>query len=104
MREKRTNGEVTCGKEETSHLNCWTKFGREREKKRKEEKRSAKLHLLSKFDGDRTIDFRLSKRQSPSTRRKLHIGTRIWGFGQTPRARDFPPTWVIFGLRAIKMP
>ena len=102
MREKRTSGEVTCGKEETSHLNCWTKSDGEREKKkRKEEKRSAKLHLLSKFDGDRTIGFRLSKRQSPSTRQKLRIGTRIWGFGQTPRARGFPPTWVIFGLKAI---
>ena len=43
MREKEANGEVTCGKEETSHLNCWTKSGGERNKegkrKRKEKKR-----------------------------------------------------------------
>ena len=59
MREKRTNGEVTCGKEETSHLKCWTKSGgergkmrekeRERRKEKKgEEERSEKLQLLSR--------------------------------------------------------
>ena len=42
MREKRTNGEVTCDKEETFHLKCWTKSGGEREKKGEEE-RSEKL-------------------------------------------------------------
>ena len=41
MGEKRTNGKVTCGKEETSHLNCWTKSGGERGggKERKERRR-----------------------------------------------------------------
>ena len=43
MREKRTNGEVTYDKEETSHLKCWTKSGGERgkegKKKKKEEKK-----------------------------------------------------------------
>ena len=44
MREKRTNGEVTCGKEGTSHLNCWTKSSGDREiggekEKEREEKR-----------------------------------------------------------------
>ena len=31
MREKGTNGEMTCGKDETSHLTCWTKSSGERE-------------------------------------------------------------------------
>ena len=45
MREKEVNGEVTCGKEETSHLNCWTKSVGEiknegkRKERRKREKR-----------------------------------------------------------------
>ena len=44
MRENEANGEVRCGKEETSHLNCWTKSGGERKnegkrKKRKERRR-----------------------------------------------------------------
>ena len=101
MRKKGTDGEVTCGKEETSHLNCWTKFdgerkSREKEKeikeKREAEKMSEKLHFLSRFYGDRTVDFRRSKRQSSSTRRELRVGTRIQGFRQTMRVRGFSHT------------
>ena len=35
MRENEANGEVTCGKKETSYLNCWTKSGGERKNKGK---------------------------------------------------------------------
>ena len=78
---------------------------REREKemkeKREEERRSEKLHLLSRFYGDRTIGFLRSKRQSSSMRRELRVGIRIRGFRQTPRGRGFSPTLVTFGLRTI---
>ena len=62
---------------------------------------SEKLHLISRIYEDRVFGFRWSKRQSSSTRRELRVGTRIWGFRQTPRARSFSPTLVILGLRAI---
>ena len=44
MRENKTNGEVTCGKEKTSHLNCWTKSDGERKKgeKKREKKKKRK--------------------------------------------------------------
>ena len=64
-------------------------------------KMGEKLHLLSRIYGDRVVDFRPSKRQSSSTRRELRVGTRIWGFHQTPRGMGFSPTLVIFGLRSI---
>ena len=101
MRKKGTDGEVTCGKEETSYLNCGTKFDgerksrekeKERKEKREEEKRSEKLHFLSRFYGDQIVDFRRSKRQSSSTRRELRVGTRIRSFSQTPRVRGFSHT------------
>ena len=69
--------------------------------KGEERKRSEKLYLLSKIYGDRAIGFRWSKRQSSFTRRELRVGTRIWGFRQTPRGRGFPPTLVILGIRVI---
>ena len=89
---------------------CWIKFGGERKKrerkkkeeKKEEEKRSEKFHLLSRIHRDRTVGFCRSKRKSPSTRKELHVGTRIWGFRQTPRGRGFFPTFVIFGLKAIQ--
>ena len=78
---------------------------REREKERKEKKEeergNEKLYLISRFNGDRTVGFRWSKKQSSSTRRELHVGMRIWGFNQTPRGRGFSPNLVTFGLRAI---
>ena len=54
--------------------------------------RSEKLHLLSRFYGDWTVGFRQSKRKSSSTLRELCVGTRFWGFRQTPKVRGFPPT------------
>ena len=73
MREKEANGEVTSGKEKTSHLTCWTKSDgergnwrekeRERRKEKREEgKRSEKLQLLSKFHCDWAVGSRRSKR------------------------------------------
>ena len=56
MSEKRTNGEVTCDKEETSHLKCWTKFGGEnegkgkRKKERKERRRGEERREVRSFD------------------------------------------------------
>ena len=71
--------------------------------KRKERKGklSEKFYLLSKIYGDRVVGFHRSKRKSSSTRRELHVGTRIWGFRQTPRGRGFSPTLIILGLRSI---
>ena len=69
--------------------------GEERERKRR---RREKLHLLSRFDGDRTVGYRLSKRQSSSTLRGLHIKKKILDFHQAP---GFSPTLVILGLRVI---
>ena len=60
-------------------------YGRRRE----EGNWSEKLYLLSKIYRDRAIGFHRSKRQSSSTRRELHVGTRIWGFRQTLRGREF---------------
>ena len=57
--------------------------GREREKGKKG------FLLLSKTYGDQTDGFRRSKRQSSSTRREIHVGTKIWEFCQTPRGRGF---------------
>ena len=75
MREKRTNGEVTCGKEETSHLKYWTKSGGERGKRREKEReigkekkgedeRNEKLQLISRIRDDRVVGSGRSKRQS----------------------------------------
>ena len=41
---------------------------RERKEEKEEERRSEKLHLLPKIQGDPTVGFRRSKRQSPSMR------------------------------------
>ena len=87
-------------------LNKWDqirwKEGKRRERKKKEEgKWSEKHYLLSKIYGDWAVDFRRSKKQSSSTRRELRVGTRIWGFCQTPRGRGFSPTLVVLGLRVI---
>ena len=74
---------------------------RERKENKEEEKMSEKLHLLSRIHGDLTVGFRRRKRQNSSTRQELHLGSRIWGFRQTPRCRGFSPTLVVLGLRAI---
>ena len=63
--------------------------GKNEGKKKKEEKRSEKLHLLSRIYEDRAFCFRRSNRQSSSKRRELPVGTRIRGFCQTPRGRGF---------------
>ena len=47
---------------------------------KEEEKRSEKLHLISRIYGDRAVGFRRSKRQSSSTPRDLCVGMRIGGF------------------------
>ena len=105
---------MTCGKEETSHLTCWTKSGgkrengrekeRERRKEKKgEEKMSEKLQLLSRILGDRTFGSRRSKRQSWSTQRELRVGTKICRFCQTPRGKDFSPTRFNSCLRSIQL-
>ena len=82
---KRANGEVTRGKEGTSHLSGWDKpvergkkcrEKKEREK-REEEKRREKLLILSSFPRDSAVGVRRSKRQSSSSRRELQLETRI---------------------------
>ena len=45
--------------------------------------------LLSKIYGNRTVGFIRSRRQSRSTHRELHVGTKILAFCQTPRGREF---------------
>ena len=109
MRENEANGEVTCGKDKTSHLNCWIKSGGERKnegkrkrkkEKREEEKRSEKL-LLSTFYENWTVGFHRGKRQSSTTLLELRVGTRIQGFCQTLIGRGFSPTRFNSCLRAI---
>ena len=48
MREKRADEEETCGKEEISHLNCWTKFGGERKKNEGKKKRKKRIERRRK--------------------------------------------------------
>ena len=45
--------------------------------------------ILSKIYVNRTIGFYLSKRQSRSTHRELHVGTKILAFRQISRGREF---------------
>ena len=75
---------------------------KEREKERRRRRRE-KLHFLSRFPDDRTIDSGQSKRRSWSTHRELRVGTKISGFRQTPRDRGFSPTWFNYCLRAIQI-
>ena len=66
---------------------------RERRKEKKgEEEMSEKLQLLSRIHGDRVVGSDQSKRQSWSIQRKLRVGTKISGFHQSTRGRDFSPT------------
>ena len=62
-----------------------------------------KLYLLSRFLGDQTVGLVRSKRQSWSTHRELHVGTKIRGFRQTSRSRGFSSTQFNSCLRAIQM-
>ena len=75
---------------------------KEREKERRRRRRE-KLHLLSRFIGDRIVDSSRSKRQSWSIHRELRMGTKTTRFRQTPRGRGFSPTRFISCLRAIQM-
>ena len=45
--------------------------------------------LLSKINGNQTVGFHRSRRQSLSTHRELRVGTKILEFRQTPRGRKF---------------
>ena len=92
---------------------CWIKFGGEREKegrknkkrkkekKRKKKRRGVRSSTFLRIHENRTVGFRQSKRKSSSTRRELHVGTRIWGFAKLREVGVFSPTFVIFGIRAI---
>ena len=62
----------------------------EKEREREREKRGVEREkLLSKIYGNRIVGFRLSKWQSRSTHRELHVGTKILEFHQTPQGRKF---------------
>ena len=74
---------------------------KKKERKGEEEKMSEKLHLISRFYGDRTVGSGRSKRKSWSTQRELCVGTKISGFLQTPRCRGFSPTRFNSCLRVI---
>ena len=58
-------------------------------RKEKRERKEFFFLLLSKIYRNRTASFRRSKRQSQSTHRELHMGTKILEFCQTPRGREF---------------
>ena len=98
----KANGEVTCGKGGTSHLNGWTKSSGERgemsERKKKEKKGqeeiSEKLQLLSRIHVDQVVGSGRSKRQSWSTQPEIHVGTKISGFHQLREVGVF----LLFGL------
>ena len=76
-------------------------------KKEKEGKKRVvereRLHLLSKFPGDRTGGFRRSKRKSSSSRQGLRIETGVGEFRQTPKGNGFSSTWFNPCLRVIQM-
>ena len=62
----------------------------EKEREREREKRGVEREkLLSKIYGNRIIGFHQSKRQSRSTHRELHVGTKILEFHQPPQGRKF---------------
>ena len=61
---------------------------RESEKKEKERKIFF-FSLLSKINGNRTVGFHWSKRQSRSTHRELRVGAKILEFRQTLRGMEF---------------
>ena len=75
---------------------------KEREKERRRRRRE-KLHLLSTFPDDQTVDSGRSKRQSWSMHQELCLGTEIREFCQAPRGKGFSPTWFNSYLRAIQM-
>ena len=87
--------------ERTSHLTSIFSqpVGREGEEKGKPDlKRESfreRLHLLSKFPGDRTGGFKRSKRKSSSSRQGFRIETGVGEFRQAPRGRS-SPTLVTF--------
>ena len=54
------------------------------ESEKREREIKEKDSLLSKIYGNRTVGFRGSKKQSRSTHRELHMGTKILEFRQTP--------------------
>ena len=60
----------------------------ERRKRKGEKARREKLHLLSKFPGDRTGGFRRIKKKSASPRQELQVETGNGEFRQTPRGRS----------------
>ena len=60
----------------------------EREEREREREKDFFL-LLSKIYGNWIAGFRWSKRQSRSTHRELHVGTKILEFRQTSRGREF---------------
>ena len=94
---KRANGEVTHGKEGTSHLSDWAKLvekgnsggKRKGREKSEEKKRREKLLLLSSFPRDLAVCFRRRRRKSSSSRKNLRVGTGIEEFRQTPRSSGF---------------
>ena len=68
----------------------WEGRRKERERKWREIEKERvlereRLHLLSKFPGDRTVGFLRGKEQSCSPRQGLHVGTSFGEFRQTPK-------------------
>ena len=71
----------------------WEKRGKQKKKKEIEKeslRERERLHLLSKFLGNRTSGFKWSKRKSLSSRKRLRIENGIKEFRQTPRVRSSP--------------
>ena len=94
---------ATRGMGRTSHLNGLTKPMREEkegEKKRERGRRREKLHLLSRFPGDRTVG---------SHRCKSKVGPRSKSYAWVPESGSFDkhqevgdfPTWFIPSLKDI---
>ena len=96
---------MTCGKEETFHLNGWTKSsgerGKRREKERErgkenkgEEERSEKLQLLFRIRGDQAFSFGRSVKPRKIRifkKGKMVILVKIWIFFLSRMAKQTSP-------------
>ena len=99
---------MTCGKEDIPLDQIGPNFiggeqigEKEMRKKKRRKGMREKLHILSRFSGNRTVGSDQSKRQSWSMHRELRVGTKISRFRQAPRGRGFSPTRFNFCLRVI---
>ena len=81
-----------------THLGPNSGMGEERGAENKKEFERERVHLLSKFLGNRTSGFKRSKGKSSSSRQELRIETGVEELRQNPKIRS-SPTLVTFYLK-----